>query len=112
MISPDPIACASPEITISASPSRHISSASNGVVCSLSPSPASKAKTVTVKNGKPFVTDGPYAETREQLGGYTLLEAKDANEAVEVAAGFFGPSDNKLKVHIEVRPVVAYELPS
>ena len=44
------------------------------------------ATTVRVRNGKTSTTDGPFAETREQLGGYYLLEAKDLNEAIQIAA--------------------------
>jgi len=57
------------------------------------------------------VTDGPYAETREQLGGYALVEAKDQAEAVEIAKGFFGTSAIEDAHTIEVRPVVEYKLP-
>jgi hypothetical protein len=61
------------------------------------------ATTVRVRNGKQSVTDGPFAETKEQLGGYILVDAKDMEEAKAIAARI--PS-----VHsgsIEVRPVVA-----
>ena len=43
------------------------------------------ATTVRVKNGKPVITDGPFAETKEQLGGYHLLECKDLDEAIAMA---------------------------
>jgi hypothetical protein len=48
--------------------------------------PTSTAASVRVRNGKPLVTDGPFAETREQLGGYFLIDAKNVDEAVAVAA--------------------------
>lgn len=48
--------------------------------------PTSTATSVRVRNGKPLVTDGPFAETREQLGGYFLIDAKNVDEAVAVAA--------------------------
>jgi hypothetical protein len=48
--------------------------------------PAATATTVRVRNGKILTTDGPFAETKEQLGGYYLIEAKDLNEAIQVAA--------------------------
>ena len=48
--------------------------------------PASSATTVRVRNGKRLVTDGPFAETREQLGGYLLSDVKDLDEALAIAA--------------------------
>jgi hypothetical protein len=48
--------------------------------------PTSAATSVRVRQGKPLVTDGPFAETREQLGGYFLIDAKNVDEAVAVAA--------------------------
>ena len=48
--------------------------------------PTSTAASVRVRDGKPLVIDGPFAETREQLGGYFLIEAKNVDEAVAVAA--------------------------
>jgi hypothetical protein len=47
--------------------------------------PVSTAVTVRVRNGKPAVTDGPFAETKEQLGGFFLVEARDLNEAIRIA---------------------------
>ena len=44
------------------------------------------ATSVRVRDGKPIVTDGPFAETREQLGGYFLIDAKDLDEAISIAA--------------------------
>jgi hypothetical protein len=64
--------------------------------------PTSTAATVRVRDGKALVTDGPFAETREQLGGYTLIEAKDQEEAIRIAAGFLGTSSPSI---IEVRAV-------
>ena len=49
--------------------------------------PTSTATSVRVRDGKRLVTDGPFAETREQLGGYYLIEAKDLDEAIGIAAG-------------------------
>jgi len=69
--------------------------------------PVAKATTVRVKDGKKLVTDGPFAETKEQLGGYYLIEAADLDEATAIAARIpsagMGP--------IEVRPVVAMDRP-
>ncbi len=48
--------------------------------------PTKTAKSVRVRNGKISTTDGPYVETKEQLGGYYLITAKDLNDAVQVAS--------------------------
>jgi hypothetical protein len=48
--------------------------------------PTSAATTVRIKNGKRVLTDGPFAETKEQLGGYHLVECKDLDEAISIAA--------------------------
>ncbi len=63
--------------------------------------PVATAMSVRVRNGKPVVTDGSFAETREQLGGYFMIEARDLNEAIQVAAKIPGAR----KGTIEVRPV-------
>lgn len=60
-----------------------------------------KATTVRVRNGKLSTTDGPFAETKEQLGGYFLIEAKDRNEAIQIA----GRIPSAKWGSIEVRPV-------
>jgi hypothetical protein len=67
--------------------------------------PVLSATSVRVREGKPIITDGPFAETREQLGGYFLVEARDLNEAISIAAQIPGAR----KGTIEVRPVL--ELP-
>ena len=64
--------------------------------------PVVTATSVRVRNGKPIMTDGPFAETREQLGGYFLVEAKDLNEALSIAARIPGAR----KGTVEVRPVM------
>jgi hypothetical protein len=64
------------------------------------------ATTVRVRNGRASTTDGPFAETKEQLGGYYLIEAKDLNEAIQVASRI--PSA-KLGA-IEVRPVQEHNI--
>jgi hypothetical protein len=63
--------------------------------------PTSAATTVRVRNGKVSTTDGPFAETKEQLGGYYLLEARDLNEAIQLAARIPGARYGC----IEVRPI-------
>jgi hypothetical protein len=65
--------------------------------------PTATAATVRLRDGKRLVTDGPFAETREQLGGYTLIDAKDVDEAISIAAGFLG---TKSQAIIEIRAVV------
>ena len=64
--------------------------------------PIATATTVRVREGKELVTDGPFAETHEQLGGYFLIEAKDLDEATRIAAQI--PSARTGS--IEVRPLV------
>ena len=59
------------------------------------------ATSVQVRDGKRLVTDGPFAETREQLGGYFLIDAKDLDEAIAVAARIPGAR----KGTVEIRPV-------
>ena len=63
--------------------------------------PSSTASTVRVRNGKAAITDGPFAETREQLGGYYLIEAKNLDEATAIAARVPGARIGS----IEVRPI-------
>jgi hypothetical protein len=62
----------------------------------------STATSVRLRGGQRLVTDGPFAETREQLGGYYLIEAMDLDAAIEVAARIPGVS----KGTIEIRPVL------
>ena len=69
--------------------------------------PTPTAASVRVRDGKRLVTDGPFAETREQLGGYYLIEAKDLDEAVGLAAGI--PSART--GHVEVRPLMPSQMP-
>jgi hypothetical protein len=67
--------------------------------------PISAATSVRIRGGKPVITDGPFAETREQLGGYFLVEARDLNDAIQIAARI--PAAKKGTV--EIRPIL--ELP-
>jgi hypothetical protein len=64
---------------------------------------ARTAMTLQVRNGKLSVTDGPFAETKEQLGGFFLIDAADLNEAIQIAGRWPGARFGK----IEVRPVEA-----
>jgi hypothetical protein len=67
--------------------------------------PSTTATTVRVRDGKILTTDGPFAETREQLGGYYLVEAKDLDTALGLAARIPGAKTGS----IEVRPVMIYD---
>lgn len=64
--------------------------------------PTATATTVRVREGKSVVTDGPFAETKEQLGGFYLVEAVDLNEALQIAAAIPGARFGS----VEVRPVM------
>jgi hypothetical protein len=66
--------------------------------------PTTTATTVRVRDGKTLTTDGPFAETREQLGGYYLVEAKDLDAALAIAARIPGAKVGS----IEVRPILVY----
>ena len=64
--------------------------------------PTMTGTTVRIRNGKLSTTDGPFAETKEQLGGFYLIEAKDLNEAMQIGSRIPGAKVGS----IEVRPVV------
>ena len=66
--------------------------------------PVSTATTVRVRDGEPLLTDGPFAETREQLGGYYVVDVADIDEAIRWAAKIPGASTGC----VEVRPVMDY----
>jgi hypothetical protein len=70
--------------------------------------PTSRATTVRLRNGKRTVTDGPFAETKEALGGYYLIDARDLDEAVDIAARI--PSARWGS--IEVRPIIPHNMPT
>ena len=75
----------------------------NGQFLATSPlQPVSTATSVQVRDGKRLVTDGPFAETREQLGGYFLIDAQDLDEAIAIAARIPGAR----KGTVEIRPVL------
>ena len=69
--------------------------------------PTNTAKSVRVRNGKLSTTDGPYVETKEQLGGYYLIKAKDLNDAVQVASRIPGAKHGT----VEVRPIMEFDQP-
>ena len=68
--------------------------------------PTSTATTVRVVDGQTLATDGPFAETKEALGGFYLIEARDLDEAIEIAARIPAATDGS----IEIRPI--WELPA
>jgi hypothetical protein len=75
----------------------------NGQYLSANPlQPVAMATSVRIRGGKRLVTDGPFAETREQLGGYYLINAKDLDEAIAIAVRI----PPALKGTIEIRPVM------
>ena len=77
----------------------------NGKYISASPlHPVASARSVRVREGKRMVTDGPFAETHEALGGYYLIAAKDLDDAIAVAARIPGAR----KGSVEIRPI--YEI--
>jgi hypothetical protein len=80
---------------------------SKGQYISASPlQPVATATSVQVRNGKRVVTDGPFAETREQLGGYFMIDAKDLDDAIKIAEQIPGAK----KGTVEIRPVL--EIPN
>ncbi|HEV2418123.1 MAG TPA: YciI family protein [Terriglobia bacterium] len=66
--------------------------------------PTNTAATVRVRDGKALTTDGPFAETKEQLGGYYLVEARDPKEAIAMAAKVPGARFGS----VEVRPIMTF----
>ena len=66
--------------------------------------PTSTATTVTVRDGKRLTTDGPFAETKEQLGGFYLIDAKDLDEAIHMA----GKIPAARYGSVEVRPIMTF----
>ena len=64
--------------------------------------PIATATSVRVRSGKPLVTDGPFAETREQLGGYYLINARDLDEAIAIAGRIPAATVGT----VEIRPVM------
>lgn len=67
--------------------------------------PTSSATTVRVRDGKTLTTDGPFAETKEQLGGFYLVTAENLDEAIQIASNIPGAASGS----IEVRPVMEFD---
>lgn len=70
--------------------------------------PTATATTVRVREGKVLTTDGPFAETKEQLGGFYLIDAADLNDAIQIASRIPGARMGS----VEVRPVVVFQKPA
>ena len=81
--------------------------ASGQVVMSQPLNVPDEAITVQVRDGKMSTTDGPFMETREVIGGLVLIEARDLNEAVRIAASF----PHARVGHVEIRPVIDFSKP-
>ncbi len=64
--------------------------------------PTSTATSIRMREGRPLVTDGPFAETREQLGGYFLVDAKDLDDAISIASAIPGAKWGT----VEIRPIL------
>jgi hypothetical protein len=83
--------------------------AAAGVLISCAPlEPDSAATTVRVRDGETLLTDGPAAELKEQVGGYTLVECADLDEAIKWAASLPAAADTS----VEIRPIVNTRAPS
>lgn len=67
--------------------------------------PTTMATTVRVREGKPLITDGPFAETKEQLGGFYIVECENLDDAIEMAAKIPDAKNGS----VEVRPIVKFE---
>lgn len=67
--------------------------------------PSTTATTVRLRDGKTATTDGPFAETKEQLGGFYLVKCENLDEAIEIASHIPGAADGS----IEVRPVMEFD---
>ena len=67
--------------------------------------PVNTATTVRMRNGKMSTTDGPFAETKEQLGGFYILDCKDLDEAIELAAKIPAAKEGS----VEIRPVMEFD---
>jgi hypothetical protein len=85
---------------------------SGHLVAQASLGPARASTTLRPRNGKVSMTDGPFAETKEQIGGFFIIEARDLNEAIQVAskhpAAHLG---EQVGWGIEVRPIESFEQP-
>ena len=82
-----------------------VESEKKGVSAGAALMPTNTATTVRVRNGKILTTDGPFAETKEQLGGYFILHCNDLDEAIEIAAKIPGAKHGS----IEIRPAMEVE---
>ncbi len=86
---------------------------SGHLIAQASLGPTRSSTTIRPRNGKPQVTDGPFAETKEQVGGFFIIEARDLNEAIRVASKHPAASlGERVGWGIEVRPIEMFEQPS
>lgn len=87
--------------------------ASGQLVAQASLGPTRASTSVRPRGGRPVVTDGPYAETKEQIGGFFVIEARDLNEALRIASKHPAAHLNEqLGWGIEVRPIEFFEMPA
>jgi hypothetical protein len=83
---------------------------SGHLVMQASLGPTSASTTIRPRNGKPAITDGPFAETKEQVGGFFIIEARDLNEAIRVASKHPAATlGEQCGWGIEVRPIEGFE---
>ncbi|HET7235180.1 MAG TPA: YciI family protein [Actinomycetota bacterium] len=71
--------------------------------------PTPQATTVRVRGGETLTTDGPFAETKEQLGGYYVIETENLDDAIQAAARCPGAREGRMGGSIEIRPIVDFE---
>ncbi|MFN3566830.1 MAG: YciI family protein [Burkholderiaceae bacterium] len=86
--------------------------ATGRLVAQASLGPTRSTVCIRPRNGKPVVTDGPFAETKEQIGGFFIVEARDLNEAIRIASKHPAALLNEqLGWGVEVRPIESFEAP-
>lgn len=86
--------------------------ATGQLVAQASLGPTRSTACIRPRNGRPVVTDGPFAETKEQIGGFFIVEARDLNEAIRIASKHPAALLNEqLGWGIEVRPIESFEAP-
>jgi hypothetical protein len=71
--------------------------------------PTGRATTVRVRDGETLTTDGPFAETKEQLGGYYVVQTENLDDAIQAAAECPGARGGEMGGSMEIRPIVDFE---